>query len=219
MGHKSPRMEVVNPMSQHGKNDSQQTHKHGRKRNNRKQKSNKLDGQEFLHKQCPVHGGTKGGNNAQPTHLPCRGGQTQTQYPQLNKTMQEWQERCVNKRRQTRGQWNAYKGQGITYLYLANTGEVGPWSGNSNGVVWQQGERRFILRFLSRLLLEEIPCWDNILPKKGKHGRGHLMHAIGVNVVRASSPYPLKVRQKLERGEKQNKEFCLGIESGAANTL
>lgn len=41
----------------------------------------------------------------------------------------------------------------------------------------------------------EMSCWDGIQPKRGKHGWGHLMHVIGVSVMRASSPYPLKVRQ------------------------
>ena len=45
------------------------------------------------------------------------------------------------------------------------------------------------------------------------------MHAIGVSVVRASKPYPLKIMQKWRREKKQNKEFCPGMESGAVSTL
>ena len=64
------------------------------------------------------------------------------------------------------------------------------------------------MRFLSRLLLGEMPCWDGISPKKGKHGQGHLMHAIGVSVVRASSPYAKmeergKTKQRILFGNKE----------------
>ena len=58
------------------------------------------------------------------------------------------------------------------------------------------GRKEVYFKVHPRLLLGEMLCWDGISPKRGKYGRGHLMHAIGVSVVRASSPYPLKVRQK-----------------------
>ena len=81
-------------------------------------------------------------------------------------------------------------------MYLENTREVGLWSKDSDGVVWQWGEKKSILRFLSRFLLGEMPRWHGVSPKRGKHGRGHLVHAIGISVERATIPYPLKVRQK-----------------------
>ena len=65
----------------------------------------------------------------------------------------------------------------------------------------------------------EMPCWDDILPKRGKYGWAHLMHAIGVGIERAFNPYPSEVRQKLREGEKQNKKFCLGMENGTTSTL
>ena len=44
------------------------------------------------------------------------------------------------------------------------------------------------------------------------------MHAIGIGIKRASNPYPLR-KADIERGEKQNKEFCLEMESGASSIL
>jgi len=35
MGRESPRKEVISPMGQHGRNDSQKAHGHGKKRSNR----------------------------------------------------------------------------------------------------------------------------------------------------------------------------------------
>jgi len=44
------------------------------------------------------------------------------------------------------------------------------------------------------------------------------MHAIGIGIEKASNPYQLR-KANIERREKQNKEFCLEMESGVANTL
>ena len=44
------------------------------------------------------------------------------------------------------------------------------------------------------------------------------MHAIEISIKRASNPYPFG-RVEIEREEKQNKEFCLGIKSGVTSTL
>ena len=45
----------------------------------------------------------------------------------------------------------------------------------------------------------EMPCWDDILPKRGKYGWAHLMHAIGVGIERAFNPYPWGSKAKIER--------------------
>ena len=54
--------------------------------------------------------------------------------------------------------------------------------------------------------------------KRQAKGRGHLMHAIGIGIERGSNPYP-RGKADIEREEKQNKEFYLGMESGTASTL
>ena len=74
------------------------------------------------------------------------------------------------------------------------------------------------LGFLLRLLLGKCFARMAFYPKEVSVGWSQLMHAIRVGIKKASNPYPLMVRQK-QRGEKQNKEFCLGMKSGAANTL
>jgi len=53
----------------------------------------------------------------------------------------------------------------------------------------------------------EMPCWDGISPKRDKHGRGHLIHAMGVGIERASNPYPWEVRQKLGEGRNKTRNF------------
>jgi len=63
-------------------------------------------------------------------------------------------------------------------------------------VVWWWGEKRSILRFLLRLLLEKCLIGMAFHPKEVSMARAILMHAIGVSVVGASNLYPLKVRQK-----------------------
>jgi len=85
-------------------------------------------------------------------------------------------------------------------LYLTNTGEVAPWSRDSDGVVWRRGEKKSILRFLPRLLLGEMPCWDGISPKRGKHSRGHLVHAIGGKC--RESLHSLSIEGKVEMRER-----------------
>ena len=61
------------------------------------------------------------------------------------------------------------QGSSTTYLYPANTGEVGHGSEVREVVVWQWGEEGAYSRVLARALLGEMFCYDNIPPKRGKH--------------------------------------------------
>ena len=64
----------------------------------------------------------------------------------------------------------------------------------------------------------KMPYWDGISPKKINTGWDCLMHAIGVGI---ESPQPLstKGRQDSEGERNKNKNFCLEMGSGVANTL
>ena len=78
---------------------------------------------------------------------------------------------------------------------------MGPWLRDLEGVVWWWGERRSILKFLSRLLLEKFLIGMAFHPKEVSMARATLIHAIGVSVVEASNLYSLKVRQKWGKEE------------------
>ena len=106
-------------------------------------------------------------------------------------------------------------------MYLSITGEAVPWSRDSEDVVWHGGGggEEVYVEVLAETSFGEMPCWDGILPKRGEHGWGHLMHAIMVGIERAFNPYPWGSNAEIERGEKQNKEFCLGVENGTTSTL
>lgn len=56
------------------------------------------------------------------------------------------------------------------------------------------GRKEVYFEVLVKASFGRNALWDGISPKRGKHGQGHLVHAIGVSVERASLPYPLKVR-------------------------
>ena len=61
------------------------------------------------------------------------------------------------------------QGSGTTYLYPANTEEVGHRSEVREGVVWQWGETGAYFGVPVQTLLEEMFCWDVIPLKIGKH--------------------------------------------------
>ena len=61
------------------------------------------------------------------------------------------------------------QGLGTTYLYLANTEEVGHGLEVREGVVWRWGEGRGYFGVPTQALLGEMSCWDDIPPKRGKH--------------------------------------------------
>ena len=61
------------------------------------------------------------------------------------------------------------QGSGTTYLYPANTREVGHGSEVRGGVVWRWGERRAYFGVPAQALLGEMSCWDDIPPKRGKY--------------------------------------------------
>ena len=61
------------------------------------------------------------------------------------------------------------QGSGTTYLYPANTEEVGHRSEVREGVVWQWGETGAYFEVLAQAFLGEMSCWDDIPPKSGKY--------------------------------------------------
>jgi len=63
----------------------------------------------------------------------------------------------------------AAQGSDTTYLYLANTREVGHGSEVREGVVWRWGEGGSLFWGSAQALLGKMSCWDDIPPKKGKH--------------------------------------------------
>ena len=65
--------------------------------------------------------------------------------------------------------WGSCLNSGITYLYPANTEEVGYRSKVKEGVVWRWVEEGAYFGVPAQTLLEEMFCWDEIPPKIGKH--------------------------------------------------
>ena len=65
--------------------------------------------------------------------------------------------------------WGSCLNSSITYLYPANTEEVGYRSKVKEGVVWRWGEEGAYFGVPAQTLLEEMFCWDEIPPKIGKH--------------------------------------------------
>ena len=61
------------------------------------------------------------------------------------------------------------QGSSTTYLYPANTNEVGHGSEIRTGVVWRWGEGWAYFGVLAKALLGEMSYWDNISPKIGKY--------------------------------------------------
>ena len=73
------------------------------------------------------------------------------------------------------------KDQGTTYLYLANTWEVGHGSMYSEGVVWWWGEREGLFwGSRSNFFGERCPAGMTSHQKEVNMGLDHLMHAIKV---------------------------------------
>ena len=61
------------------------------------------------------------------------------------------------------------QGLNTTYMYLADTGEVGHELEVREGMVWQWGEGEAYFRVPTQALLGEMSCWDEISSKRGKH--------------------------------------------------
>ena len=61
------------------------------------------------------------------------------------------------------------QGSGTTYLYSANTREVGHRSKVREGVFWRWKEGGAYFGVPVQVLLGEMSCLDDILPKRGKH--------------------------------------------------
>lgn len=159
-----------------------------------KQKSNGLDELELLPKQCPVCGGAKGGSASLNilTHSrtrQCKNGRIMR--------IKEENQRIVERTQRP--------GHHLLVYSQYRRGE--PFVKGFKGCGLTVGRKDVYFEVPIEASFGEMPCQDGISPKRGKHGQGHLMHAIGVSVVRASSSYPSKVRQKWGRGEKQNKDF------------
>ena len=57
---------------------------------------------------------------------------------------------------------------GTTNLYLVNIGVVGHGPEVKEGVVWQWGEGKAYSGVPAQTLLDEMSCWDDIPPKRGK---------------------------------------------------
>ena len=110
------------------------------------------------------------------------------------------------------------KGQGTTYLYPANTWEVGHRSRLSEGVVWRWEKKGSILGFPLKFLWGAMFCWDVISPKRGKYGL-RLLDACYRGRWWENLIFIWMSEVKTKRGKKQNKQFCLGMESGATNTF
>ena len=110
------------------------------------------------------------------------------------------------------------KGHDATYLYPSNTWEVGHGSRLSECVILQRGEKMVYYRVPTQASLGKMFSWDDISPKRGKYGLGPLDACHrgrwwgSLILIRMSEV-------KTKRGKKQNKQFCLGMESGATNTL
>ena len=61
------------------------------------------------------------------------------------------------------------QGSSTTYLYPANTGEVGHGLEVRESVVQRQGECGVYFGVSTQALLGEMSCWDDIPPKRGKY--------------------------------------------------
>ena len=60
------------------------------------------------------------------------------------------------------------QGPSTTNLYPANIGVVDHGSKVSEGMIWRWGEGGAYFGVPTQTLLEEISCWDDIPPKRGK---------------------------------------------------
>ena len=69
----------------------------------------------------------------------------------------------------------------------------------------------------TQALLGEMSCWDDILPKRGKHELESLRACYRGLVRENPSPYP---DGSAKGSRKQNKNyFCLGMRHDTANTV
>ena len=111
------------------------------------------------------------------------------------------------------------KGKGTTYLYPANTWEVGHRSRLSEGVVWRWEEKRGLFggSYLS-FFRERYPAGMTSHPKEVSTSWDYLMYAIEIGDERAGS-LSRWVKWKRREVKKWDKQFCLGMESGATNTI
>ena len=90
------------------------------------------------------------------------------------------------------------QGSGTTYLYPANTREVGHESEVREGVVWRWGEGGAYFGVPVQNLLREIFYWDDIPPKRGKHE----LESLGACYRDKPSPFPIG---SAKESKKQNK--------------
>ena len=60
------------------------------------------------------------------------------------------------------------QGPSTTNLYPANIGVVDHESKVSEGMIWRWGEGGANFGVPTQILLEEMSCWDDIPPKRGK---------------------------------------------------
>ena len=182
VGQRSLRKEVASPMGQHGRNDGQQAHG----RNPRKEVIGPMGqyGQQ-------AHGMEKEWQEQAPRRVmqaqkPMHASRRRRQSLPSTCSRRIWCKSDKNgvgmKEDKFRRQWHSHKAQGTTYVYPANTWEVGPQSRDSKGVVWWQGEKRSILGFLLRLLSGKCFARMTFLLKEINTGQKHLMHAIRVRI-------------------------------------
>ena len=96
----------------------------------------------------------------------------------------------------------------------------GPWVKVFRGCGLVVGRKRgSILGFPLKLIWEEMSCWDGISPKRSKYGLGPLDACHKGRQWRGLILIQIRVVKKTERGKKQDKQFCLGMENGATNTF
>ena len=126
-----------------------------------------------------------------------------------NKTNLQLHKQHENKRRQKqRIVKQAHKDQSTTNLYPANTKEVYPRSRDLESVFcWW--EEKVYFGFPSKASFGKIPCWDDILPKRGSRrleSLDHLMHAIKVG----SKSKSLSIQARRERliTRTNKRKFC-----------
>ena len=95
-------------------------------------------------------------------------------YSRIRQTrrQQEWRE---GQKGMDSNRSEAYiKGPGTTYLYPANTWEVGHGSRVSKSMVWRWRERGGLFEVLAQTSLGEMSYWDGISPKRSKNELGLL---------------------------------------------
>ena len=142
MGRKNSRKKVISPMGQHDMNDSQQAHRHSRKRSNKSKSPTNWIGRDFCQANVQAHREIRGNSTSPRAHAFHA---IEDRHEHKRHTT-EWDMARVAKwhesiRRQMQKVVECtHKGRNTTHLYPANTREVGPRSRGSKGVVWWWGE-------------------------------------------------------------------------------